>query len=198
MPCASDSPKRIPWPPGPPNRSRSRPHPYLWLRARSGPSRTHLAADHTHTCVRARDLVLWVDVPEPGVPCVTRVDRGPVSPPGGHLSCSRRSWSPIAARSPSEPSAPPPSWVPRRWRSSLMRTASPNIGSRRTSPTRSARRATRSAPTWTTTTSCASRWSAVRTRSTRATASCRRTRCSPRPALPTASPSSGRRPRCCT
>ena len=69
------------------------------------------------------------------------------SPTGRSPPCSPRSSSPTAGRSPSVRSAPPPSSAPARWRSSRTRTACPSTASRPTRRTRSARRATRCAPT---------------------------------------------------
>jgi pyruvate carboxylase len=62
--------------------------------------------------------------------------------------------SPTAARSRSARSGQRPSWARRRSRCSPMRTGPASIGSRPTRPTRSVSRATRSAPTSTTRTSC--------------------------------------------
>ncbi len=110
------------------------------------------------------------------------------------VPCSAACWWPTAARSPSGRSAPPTSWAPGRSRSSRGRTATPSTGRRPTRRTRSASAGIRCGPTSTPRRSSARRCRPVRTRSTRATASCPRTRCWPRPVSARASPSSGRRP----
>jgi hypothetical protein len=199
-------------PPTPPNRSRSRPHPYSVVVRDLVPA--ELISQPT-TCVRARDLVPAELISQPTTPIpvsareiwscgwtfpspVCPASLGWIADPSAHPEVTSRVLEDPGRQSRRDrrPS------LPRRHRVGCQnggglpsRTASPNIGSRRTSPTRSARRATRSAPTSTTTTSRrrgGGRW----TRSTRLRLPLENR--SPRPAPPTASPSSGHRPRCCT